>query len=128
MTAEDAVRLTVEELRASVAAVSADAAAAYVRFDPPFDDRSVGDRFVRLSGVHPKIAKRLAASYCSMFEEFGDGEKTAVLVACGIALAALARLPAEGRTNLSGAVDVATGRPAERVEKFAERMNTPAEV
>ncbi len=122
------MRLTPEELRASVGAVAKDVADAYARFDPPFEDREVADRFARLPGVHPAVAERLAAAHCSMSEEFGDGEKAALLIACGIAQAALALLPAEGRANLPGAVDVATGRPAAWVETSAKPLRSPKEV
>ncbi|MBN9122273.1 MAG: hypothetical protein J0I06_24555 [Planctomycetes bacterium] len=120
--------LTHEELRASVAAIAADVAGAYARFEPAFLDTEVAGRFARLPGVHPAVAERLAAAHCSTSNDFGDGEKAAVLVACGIIRAAEERLPGEGRTNLAPAIDLAASRAAEAVERAAVPLRTPAEV
>ena len=122
------MRLTVDELRASVVAVAADVATAYARFDPPFDGDTLGERFSQLPGVHPAVAGRLVAAYNAVSDEFGDGGKATVLIACGITRAALDRLPAEGRGNLPTAVDMATARPAEWVENAASGLETPEDV
>ena len=122
------MRIALEELRASVAAVAKDVTAAYARLDPPFDDREVEGRFSALTGAHVSAATRLAAAYRSMSDEFGDGGKAAVLIACRIVEAALDHLPAEGRANLPGAIDVATGRPTEWVKNLARPLRSADEV
>ena len=120
--------LTHEELRAAVAAVAKDVAGAYARFEPAFLDSEVAGRFARLPGVHPAVAERLAAAHCTMSNDFGDGEKAAVLVACEIVRAAQERLPGEGRTALAPAIDRVAGRAAERVASFARPVRSPAEL
>jgi len=122
------VLLTHEDLSASVAAVAKDVAGVYTRFGPPFVDEHVASRFAQLSGVHPSVAERLAAVYCSMSNALGDGGKTAVLVACGVVLAAQQRLPGEGRTNLAPAIERAAGRAAERAAAPAQFLRSPAEL
>jgi hypothetical protein len=120
------VSLTLDQLRASVAAVMKDVKGAYARFEPPFDPERVDSRFSRLPDVHPVVAARLAAAYRSMADDLGDGGKAAVLVACGVVRAALDRLPPEGRANLAPAVDLAASHPAERVIKSARLVRDRA--
>ena len=120
--------LTHEGLSVSVAAFAKDVAAAYARFEPPFDPDTLAVRFARLADVHPAVAERLAAAYNSVSDEFGDGGKAAVLIACGIIQSAEERLPGEGRTNLAPAIDLAAGRAAERVAAVARPVRSPADL
>ncbi|AMV29217.1 chaperonin GroEL [Gemmata sp. SH-PL17] len=122
------MRVTPEELRASVTAVAKDVAEVYARLGPPFDDQEVERRFSSLSGAHASVANCLASAYRFMYDEFGDGGKNAVLIACRIVEAALDRLPVEGLSNLPGAIDVATARPAEWVNGSARLLYSVDEV
>lgn len=121
------MRLTAEELRASVSAVSEFVAAAYVRFDPPFDTESVHARFLGLPGVPPAVADRLAAAYRAVSNGSGDGAKAAVLTACRAAAFACEFGSRPGE-DVSGAVLRAAGRAAEAVDARRVLLRRPAEV